>query len=73
VKHGGKFLFRSKVAATAAAVVLTVALGYLDYFTGREWAISAFYLVPISLAAWVAGRMAGIDCGDVVYLFGVLE
>jgi len=60
VKHGGKILFRSKVAATAAAVVLTVALGYVDYFTGRDWAISAFYLVPISLAAWVAGRWPGL-------------
>ena len=64
MKHGEEFSFRSKVAATTAAVVLTIALGYLDYFTGREWAISAFYLVPISLAAWVAGRWSGLIVGS---------
>ena len=63
VKHGEEFSFRSKVAATTAAVVLTIALGYLDYVTGREWAVSAFYLVPISLAAWVAGQWSGLIVG----------
>src|SRR3954466_14230992 len=52
--HEGNFLFRSKVAVTTTAVLLAVVLGYLDYLTGREWAISAFYLVPISLVAWIA-------------------
>ena len=63
MKHGGEFSFRSRVAATITAIVLAIALGYLDYFTGREWAISAFYLVPISLAAWVAGRWSGLMVG----------
>jgi class 3 adenylate cyclase len=64
VQHGGKFSFRSKVAATTAAVVLTIVLGYLDYVTGREWAISAFYLLPTLLAAWVAGRWPGLVVGS---------
>jgi class 3 adenylate cyclase len=64
MKHGGEFSFRSKVAATTAAVVLTIALGYLDYVTGREWAISAFYLLPTLLAAWVAGRGFGLVVGS---------
>ena len=61
--HEGNFSFRSKVAATTTAVVLAIVLGCLDYFTGREWAISAFYLVPISLVAWIAGRWSGLIVG----------
>jgi signal transduction histidine kinase len=53
----------SKVAAILAAVVLTIGLGFIDYITGREWAISALYLLPTCLAAWVAGRWAGFVVG----------
>src|SRR5215813_14582345 len=63
MKPYGEFSSRSKVVATTAAVVLALALGYVDYVTGREWAISAFYLLPISLAAWVAGRWSGFIVG----------
>jgi len=63
MKHGEEFSSRWKGAATTAAVVLGFALGFVDYITGREWAISAFYLVPISLAAWVAGRWPGLIVG----------
>jgi len=54
---------RSKVLATVAAVALAIVLGVLDYVTGREWAISAFYLLPTCIAAWVAGRWAGFAMG----------
>jgi signal transduction histidine kinase len=54
---------QSKVLATAAAVVLAMVLGVLDYLTGREWAISAFYLLPTCVAAWMAGRWAGFAVG----------
>jgi Protein of unknown function (DUF3631) len=30
-------------------VTLAILLGVVDYLTGREWAISALYLVPTSL------------------------
>src|SRR5262245_65636474 len=63
MKPDGEFSSRSKVVATTAALVLAIALGYVDYVTGREWAISAFYLLPISLAAWVAGRASGFIVG----------
>ena len=69
----GNFSFRSKVAATTTAVVLAIVLGCLDYFTGREWAISAFYLVPISLVAWIAGKTMGIDRGSIMYLLVILQ
>src|SRR4029453_641446 len=54
---------QSKVLATVAAVALAMVLGALDYFTGREWAISAFYLLPTCVAAWMAGRWAGCGVG----------
>lgn len=42
------------------SLVLTVFIGFLDYFTGRDFALSAFYLVPICWAGWIAGRRMGI-------------
>src|SRR6266576_3530385 len=59
----GKGSVLSKVLATLAAVALAVVLGIVDYLTGREWAISAFYLLPTCLAGWVAGRSAGYALG----------
>jgi signal transduction histidine kinase len=44
-------------------MTLAVVLGLVDYLTGREWAISALYLVPTCFAAWVAGRSAGFAVG----------
>jgi signal transduction histidine kinase len=44
-------------------VVLSLALmaliGSVDYLTGRDFALSAFYLIPICWASWVAGRRIG--------------
>ncbi len=54
---------QSKVLATVAAVALAMVLGALDYLTGREWAMSAFYLLPTCVAAWMAGRWAGFAVG----------
>lgn len=53
----------SKVLATLAAVALAIVLGVVDYLTGRDLAISAFYLLPTCLAGWVAGRSAGFAVG----------
>jgi len=63
VKAREEFSLRQKIVATAGAVALTIALGAVDYLTGREWAISAFYLLPTGLAAWVAGRWSGLFVG----------
>jgi signal transduction histidine kinase len=59
----GKGSVLSKVLTTLAAVALAIVLGIVDYLTGREWAISAFYLLPTCLAGWVAGRSAGYALG----------
>jgi signal transduction histidine kinase len=53
----------SKVLATLGAVALAIVLGVVDYITGREWAISAFSLLPTCLAGWAAGRLAGFALG----------
>lgn len=63
VKAEPEFSLRSKLVATMAAVALAIGLGVVDYLTGREWAISAFYLLPTSLAAWVVGRWWGLAVG----------
>jgi signal transduction histidine kinase len=34
--------------------------GAVDYWKGREVAISAFYMIPICWACWTAGREAGL-------------
>lgn len=54
---------QSKILAMALAIALAIILGVLDYLTGREWAISAFYLLPTCIAAWGAGRWAGFAIG----------
>ena len=54
---------QSKVLATVVAIALATILGALDYLTGREWAISAFYLLPTCIAAWGAGRWPGFAVG----------
>lgn len=38
----------------------TVLIGWIRCFTGPEWALSLFYLLPIILAVWHLGRLAGI-------------
>jgi signal transduction histidine kinase len=54
---------QSKILATVAAVALATVLGAVDYVTGRDWAMSAFYLLPTCVAAWMAGRWAGFAVG----------
>lgn len=40
--------------------VLMLFIGSLDYITGRDFAVSPYYLVPICWVGWVAGRKAGV-------------
>jgi diguanylate cyclase (GGDEF)-like protein len=49
-------------------------LGFLDYATGREISFSIFYLAPVGLVAWFAGRGAGLVVGLVAAaVWGVVE
>jgi len=49
-----------KPVVVALALALMLLIGCLDYVTGHDLAVSAVYLAPICLAAWAAGRGAGI-------------
>ena len=42
------------------ALVLAGLVGVLDYATGDDLHVTAFYLVPICWAGWAAGRKAGV-------------
>lgn len=51
---------RSKLLWVAIGVILIVLVGYVDYLTGYEYAFSLFYLIPITLIVWFAGRNLGL-------------
>ena len=46
---------RSEAQFGAAIIAVTLFIGYLDYITGPNVAMSAFYLLPLTLAAWRLG------------------
>lgn len=41
--------------AGAAAILLALCIGEFDYATGTHISLSAFYLLPVSIAAWFVG------------------
>jgi signal transduction histidine kinase len=49
-----------KQVAMALALVLLALIGWVDYVTGWEVRMTAFYLAPIGWACWSAGRKAGL-------------
>src|SRR5437870_12084541 len=48
----------SQTAATVLAVVLVAVIAWFDYVTG-DFSLAVFYLVPVVLATWYAGRVSG--------------
>jgi signal transduction histidine kinase len=54
------FLSLPKPLVVVLALILIVFIGFLDFATGRDFALSAFYLVPVCWAGWATGRRAGI-------------
>jgi diguanylate cyclase (GGDEF)-like protein len=51
---------RSQAFVVACGVGLTLLVGALDFRTGWELSFSVFYLIPIALVAWYAGRWPGV-------------
>jgi signal transduction histidine kinase len=54
-----KFERRSRAFAVTVSVILVIAIGMVDYLTGYALVFSAFYLLPVSLAAWYVGAGFG--------------
>ena len=55
-----RLLSPPKPVVVVLAWVLMLLIGSWDYVTGRDFAVSPYYLLPICWAAWAAGRRAGI-------------
>jgi signal transduction histidine kinase len=51
---------QTRTSIMSSAMVLVALVGVLDYLTGYESRIGVFYVAPVSLAAWYAGRASGI-------------
>lgn len=62
----------SKTLGLALAGGLLMLIGLLDYFTGYEIGFALFYLFPVMISTWVAGRWAGIVAAVVSALLWLL-
>ncbi|MBI3158878.1 MAG: diguanylate cyclase [Chloroflexi bacterium] len=51
---------RSRAFWALLGLPLTLVVAWADLLTGYEYAFSLFYLAPISLSAWYAGRRVGV-------------
>jgi hypothetical protein len=51
---------QSKSFLITANSLIILAIGLVDYVTGYEIALSLFYVIPISIAAWFGGKRQGI-------------
>jgi diguanylate cyclase (GGDEF)-like protein len=51
-------LSRTQIIIATSSVVGCI--GFLDYVTGYEVSISEFYLAPVAITAWYAGRRASV-------------
>jgi len=51
---------RSRHFVVTAALLLVALLGVLDYLNGPDFSLLIFYVVPVFVAAWYAGRGAGL-------------
>ncbi len=55
-----QFETHPRTFSAVASVVLVAAIGVVDYLTGYAIFFSAFYLLPVALAAWFGGGASGI-------------
>jgi len=63
----------SRRSLTIACLILTGAIGYVDYLTGYERSLLLFYLLPISLAAWFGSFVFSLAISVVCILVWVLS
>ena len=63
-----QFENRSRTYIMGFAVLFVGIIGAWDYVTGYEMTFSTFYLFPVAVAVWFAGRL----CGVVISILSVL-
>ncbi len=63
---------QSKKSSLLLGILLALIVGVADYLTGYELNFSIFYLIPVSLTAWNAGRQEGILTAGISAAFTVL-
>lgn len=63
---------QSRISIVSCAMALVATIGFLDFVTGYEAHLVAFYVAPVSLAAWYAGRLPGIIVAIVSVITSVL-
>jgi len=49
-----------KYLLASACLLAAILIGVIRFFTGPEFALSLFYILPIGLATWYAGKWAGV-------------
>lgn len=54
------FSKRSGLLLTISGFILVIFIGAFDYLTGPDFSALTFYLIPIILVTWFAGRLPGI-------------
>jgi len=62
-----QFENRSRAFIVAFSVLFVAIIGAWDYVTGYEMTFSTFYVLPVAVAVWSAGRL----CGVVISLLSV--
>src|ERR1700719_913134 len=50
----------SRITVVALSLIWIGAVGLVDYWTGYERSMMIFYLIPITLGTWFAGRSFGM-------------
>ena len=58
LRVGAKPAPLSRTAAIALAIALVAVIGWFDYLTD-DFSLAVFYLAPVALATWYAGRVSG--------------
>lgn len=51
---------QNKLLLLSMSIIFIILLGIVDYFTGYEVSFALFYLLPVSLVAWFAGKKGGL-------------
>ncbi|HYK03263.1 MAG TPA: GGDEF domain-containing protein [Thermoanaerobaculia bacterium] len=52
--------YKRRLYGTAAAAVAVAAIGWIDYVTGPDVALSLLYLIPVAIAGWYGGMTVAI-------------